>query len=49
MSVIPFSYPDGVTYNVGAYVNSVNVTIKTGTDRTTDTAYVTLQYTKTTD
>ena len=48
-SVIPLSYPDGITYNVGAYVTSTDVVIKTGTDRTSDTAYVTIQYTKTTD
>ena len=48
-SVIMFSYPDGITYNVGAYVTSTELFIKTGTDRTSDTAFVTIQYTKTTD
>lgn len=47
--IIPTSSPVDVSYNMDIYINGTNITINTGTDRSSYTAYVVVEYTKTTD
>lgn len=47
---LPANSPDGLAYSINLYTpNLTNITVGTGVDRSTYSAYIVLEYTKTTD
>lgn len=46
---LPYVYPPNVNYNVGIFRNGANITAETRADVSAYSAYVTIEYTKTTD
>lgn len=46
---LPTCSPLNLTYNIDLYVDTTDIHIITGIDRTSYTSYVTIEYTKTTD
>lgn len=46
---LPASSPIGEAYNIDIDINGTNIEIRTGIDRSSYTAYIIVEYTKTTD